>query len=110
VLESTIAMIMTMGFKVLTAGDGITALNTLRRERRIDVLFTDVVMPRGLNGVELARHARMIRPDIKVLLASGFPMSALSAEHGFTDEFAFISKPYRWAELSERLRTVREAI
>jgi hypothetical protein len=44
-----------------------------------------------------------------VLLASGFPMSALSSEHGLTDEFPFISKPYRWAELSDRLRALREA-
>jgi CheY-like chemotaxis protein len=109
VLESTIAMLDTLGFTVLTAGNGPTALNSLRRDHRIDVLFTDVVMPRGMNGIELARKAREIRPDIKVLLASGFPMSALSAEHGLTDEYAFISKPYRWAELSERLRTLQEA-
>ncbi|HKW53007.1 MAG TPA: PAS domain S-box protein [Stellaceae bacterium] len=109
VLESTIGMLITLGFSVLTAGDGPTALNSLRREPRIDVLFTDVVMPRGMNGVELARQARALRPDIKVLLASGFPMSALSSEHGLTDEFAFIGKPYRWAELSDRLRALRAA-
>ena len=109
VLESTITMLDTLGFTVLTAGNGPTALNSLRRDHRIDVLFTDVVMPRGMNGIELARKAREIRPDIKVLLASGFPMSALSAEHGLTDEYAFISKPYRWAELSERLRALQEA-
>jgi PAS domain S-box-containing protein len=109
VLESTITMLAALGFEVLTAGDGPAALNRLRRERRIDILFTDVVMPRGMNGVELARQARALRPGIKVLLASGFPMSALSSEHGLTDEFPFISKPYRWAELSDRLRALREA-
>jgi CheY-like chemotaxis protein len=109
VLESTINMLAALGFEVLTAGDGPAALNRLRRERRIDVLFTDVVMPRGMNGVELAREARAMRPELKVLLASGFPMSALSSEHGLTDEFAFISKPYRWADLSDRLRALREA-
>jgi PAS domain S-box-containing protein len=109
VLESTISMLAALGYKVLTAGDGPAALSSLRREPRIDVLFTDVVMPRGMNGVELARQARTIRPGIKVLLASGFPMSALSSEHGLTEEFAFISKPYRWAELSDRLRALREA-
>ncbi|HEX6841800.1 MAG TPA: PAS domain S-box protein [Stellaceae bacterium] len=109
VLESTIAMLAALGFEVLTAGDGPAALNSLRRERHIDLLFTDVVMPRGMNGVELARQARALRPEIKVLLASGFPMSALSSEHGLTDEFPFISKPYRWAELSDRLRALRPA-
>ena len=109
VLESTITTLAALGFEVLTAGDGPAALNRLRRERRIDILFTDVVMPRGMNGVELARQACALRPGIKVLLASGFPMSALSSEHGLTEEFAFISKPYRWAELSDRLRALREA-
>jgi len=109
VLDSTITMLAALGFEVLTAGDGPAALNRLRRERRIDLLFTDVVMPRGMNGVELAREARALRPEIKVLLASGYPMSALSSEQGLTDEFAFISKPYRWADLSDRLRALRDA-
>ena len=109
VLDSTITMLAALGFEVLTAGDGPAALNRLRRERRIDLLFTDVVMPRGMNGVELAREARALRPEIKVLLASGYPMSALSSEQGLTDEFAFISKPYRRADLSDRLRALRDA-
>ena len=74
------------------------------------MLFTDVVMPKGLSGVDLARRARELRPTLKVLLASGYPMSALSGEHGLTDEFAFLSKPYRWTELSERLRGLEGSV
>ncbi len=109
VREAAISMLSMLGFEVMTADDGPSALDSLRRERPIDILFTDISMPHGMNGVELARQAREIHPGIKVLLASGYPMSLLSAEHGLTSDFAFISKPYRWSELSERLRPMLPA-
>jgi len=59
-----------MGYDVLTAGDGPAALAVLRREAEIDILFSDIVMPRGMNGVELARTALRLRPQLRVLLAS----------------------------------------
>ncbi|HEV8032691.1 MAG TPA: response regulator, partial [Stellaceae bacterium] len=71
----------------------------------IDVLFTDIVMPRGMNGVELAREARRLRPKVRVLLASGYPASVLAADHG---EFGFLGKPYRRAELADKLRALQE--
>jgi len=103
VMESAISMVQSLGYLTLTASDGVAALEILRAEPEIDVLFTDIVMPKGMSGVDLARQARAFRPTLKVLLASGYPMSALSDQHGLTDEFAFLSKPYRWSELSERL-------
>jgi PAS domain S-box-containing protein len=96
-----------LGYDVITASDGPSALSVLRRGDPIDVLFTDVVMPKGMNGVELARRARELRTGLPVLLASGYPVSALSAEHGLTSDFAFLAKPYRWTELSEKLRAIR---
>jgi PAS domain S-box-containing protein len=110
VMEAALSMLQSLGYDVMTAPDGPTALTTLRREQGIDVLFTDVVMPNGVSGVELARQARRLRPEIKVLLVSGYPTAVLSAEHGLTGEFAFLSKPYRWAELAERLRGARRAL
>ena len=65
-------------------------------------------MPGGMNGVELARQARRMRPDLKLLLASGYPMSALK-DGGLSDDVSFISKPYRWTELDEKLRALRTA-
>jgi PAS domain S-box-containing protein len=109
VMTSAVAMLKSLGYDVLTAADATAALETLDRESGIDILFTDVVMPKGLSGVDLARRARAQRADLKILLASGYPMSALSAQHGLGDDFAFLSKPYRWAELSERLRGLRPA-
>jgi PAS domain S-box-containing protein len=98
-----------LGYDVITASDGPSALSVLRRGDPIDVLFTDVVMPKGMNGVELAKKARELRIGLPVLLASGYPVSALSAEHGLTSDFAFLPKPYRWTDLSDKLRAIRAA-
>ena len=104
VLETAVATLRSLGYEVLTAADGESALAVLRRGQTIDVLFSDVVMPKGMNGVELARRASAIRPQLRIVLASGYPMSALSAEHGLDSQFAFLSKPYRWSELQDKLR------
>ena len=108
VLDAAVATLHSLGYEVLTAGDGPSALETLRRESQVDVLFSDVVMPKGMSGVELARQARRIRPEIKVLLASGYPVAALSSGHNEVTEFSFLSKPYRWTELQDKLRSVAQ--
>jgi len=104
VLQSTVEMVRGLGYEVLTAGDAIDALAMLQREASIDVLFSDIVMPRGMNGVELAREARKLRPELRVLLSSGYANAVLAAEHGLTPDFSFIGKPYRWPDLAEKLR------
>jgi PAS domain S-box-containing protein len=109
VLQVAIETLHALGYDVLTAGDGVAALQMLTRDQHIDVLFSDIVMPRGMSGVELAHRARRIRPGLKVLLASGYPMTTLSAEHGLDSAFSFVSKPYRWTELQERLRQLQTA-
>jgi CheY-like chemotaxis protein len=97
-----------LGYEVLTALDGRSALSALRRDPEIDVLFTDIVMPRGMDGAELARTAARLRPHLRILLASGYPKSALSSEHGIRadGDFPFLSKPYRRSELAEKLRKI----
>ena len=104
VLDAAVDMLRSFGYSVVTAPDALGALDVLRRGQHVDVLFTDIVMPRGVNGVELARAATKLRPDLKVVLASGYPVAALSAEYGLSEEFAFIAKPYRWSEVLDRLR------
>src|SRR5436305_1154965 len=109
VLDVTVEMLRTLGWEVLTAPDAPSGLSVLRRDADIDVLFSDIVMPRGMNGVELAREARRLRPELRVLLASGYPASALSAGNGAgeEDEFPFLSKPYRASELARKLRAMQ---
>jgi PAS domain S-box-containing protein len=106
VLDVATDIFETLGYDVLTADNAIAALDVLKSDVEIDVLFSDVVMPHGMNGVELARETRQLRPGIKILLASGYPMSALPSE-GLPDDTSFISKPYRWTELSDKLRGLR---
>ncbi|HEX3536046.1 MAG TPA: PAS domain S-box protein [Stellaceae bacterium] len=110
VLDVTVATLSHYGYEVLTARDGPSALDVLRRDDRIDILFSDIVMPNGMNGVELARRAVQLRPQIGVLLASGYPAAALSTEQGGAGEidFSFIGKPYRSADLLEKLQQVQE--
>jgi hypothetical protein len=86
-----------LGYEVLTALDGRSALPAPPRDPEIDVLFT-----------ELARTAARLRPHLRILLASGYPKSALSSEHGIRadGDFPFLSKPYRRSELAKKLRKI----
>jgi PAS domain S-box-containing protein len=95
-----------LGYDVVTANDASEAIKVLEGNSAIDVLFSDVIMPNGMNGVELSRKAREMRSDLKILLASGYPMSALPSG-GLGTGISFISKPYRWTELAEKLRVLR---
>ena len=66
------AQLHSLGFSVVEAEDAIAALKILNGSQPIDLLFTDVVMPGGMTGLELGRQAQMIRRGLKVLYTSGF--------------------------------------
>jgi len=72
VRQPTIKRVKLIGYLVLEASDGPTALEILKRGDAVDLVFTDLIMPGGLSGREIARRARALRPDVKVLLASGY--------------------------------------
>jgi CheY-like chemotaxis protein len=72
-------------------------------EEKFDLLFSDVVMPQGINGIELARQAKRLRNGIKIVLTSGNAADVL-ARHGAEDEFPIIGKPFRRAELAQYLK------
>jgi CheY-like chemotaxis protein len=79
----------------------------LKNGHEFELLFSDVVMPKGMNGVELAREAKRLSKDIKVLLTSGYAGAVLE-RHQSTAEFPIIDKPYRLPELARRLRSILE--
>ncbi|MEE1610234.1 hybrid sensor histidine kinase/response regulator [Microvirga sp. CF3016] len=106
VLEVASDIFDSLGYDVVTATDANEALKVLDGNPSIDVLFSDVIMPNGMNGVELSRRASEMRPNLKILLASGYPMSALPSD-GLSAGVSFISKPYRWTELADKLRLLR---
>lgn len=103
VLETACEQLRDLGYEIVTAGGAAAALDILCTSDRIDVLFSDVVMQGGLNGMQLASEARRIRPDLKVLLTSGYtanaaPMHALSAP--------LLTKPYDRTQLASALSAV----
>src|SRR5690606_18092706 len=94
------------GYRVIEAGNGREALVRLAEDDGIDLLFTDVVMPGGLSGPELARQALTLRPGLKVLFTSGYAEGAMDG--GLPGGLAgnLLSKPYRREELARKLREV----
>lgn len=103
VMETAAALFRSIGYDVFTANNGPAALEILQRTKDIAVLFSDVMMP-SMTGIELAIRARELRPGMKILLASGYPLPALKAQHSGIDEFTFMNKPYKLAELARKLR------
>ena len=107
VLDAAWQLFRSIGYEVATASNGVDAMAILERRSDIDILFTDVVMPKGMSGIQLGRLARELRPDLKVVLASGYPLPALREQYGRIDDFAFVVKPYLLAELAKALRAAR---
>jgi CheY-like chemotaxis protein len=96
VRDVSVEILQALGYRTLVARNGKEALEALQRPDRIDLLFTDLVMPGGMSGVVLARRAQAMRPGLRVLLTTGYA----GPEAPATDEFPIISKPFRSAQLS----------
>jgi CheY-like chemotaxis protein len=104
VLEIAIEAIRSFGYNVYPANDANDALRILQQDLSIDVLFTDVIMPPGVNGVELAQNALRLRPSLRILLASGYPRDALETHEVFAQtNMTFIRKPYTLSALNAQL-------
>jgi PAS domain S-box-containing protein len=95
-----------MGYQVLEAANGPEALTILARDDRIDLLFTDLVMPGGLSGREVAGKAKELRPGIKVLLTSGYAEELVQGEELQREQVKVLRKPYRQADLVMALRDI----
>jgi len=106
VLEVVTEMIKELGYRVLTAQNGLEALAILQRGEPIDLLFTDLVMPHGISGAELAQRARQLRPGLKILLGSGYSARMSPAAAAVAADLPILGKPYRQAELAAKLRAV----
>lgn len=97
-----------LGYRVTNAANGPRALDIINRMKDIDLLLTDIVMPGGLNGRQLADEALKVRPDLKVLFTSGYSENAI-VHHGRLDAgVELLSKPYRLQELAAKVRKVLE--
>jgi signal transduction histidine kinase len=107
VREVTAAMLVESGYSVIQAIDGPSGLEALRREgKRVQLVIADFVMP-GMTGRELLRHVRVQRPDLPMLLATGYAdFAALTGDGLPADQI--VRKPFRGAELLARIQMVRE--
>src|SRR5262249_42984129 len=98
------AQLQELGYHVIEAANGEAAMRILQRGEPVDLLFTDVVMPGGMTGYDLARATRRMRPELKVLLTSGFPKTTIKDQHRAGEFNKLLIKPYRKAELAAKIR------
>jgi signal transduction histidine kinase len=93
-----------LGYRVIVARNGPAALAILRTPEEIHLLFTDVVMPGGMFGPELARQSLKLRPHLKILFTSGYSEQPVNSLDGI--ETRILNKPYRRTDLAFMLRSV----
>jgi len=104
VREHLMSQLLVLGYKVVGVGSGPEAIEILTKSQSFDLLFTDIVMPGGMNGRELANTARTMRPEMKVLFTSGYTEEAI-IHHGRLDPgVQLLSKPYRRQQLADKVR------
>jgi signal transduction histidine kinase len=101
VAEGTVALLQHLGHRVLVASSGAHALAVIRAEAALDLVITDHAMP-GMTGIELARHIGRIRPELKVVLATGYADVASGQDPGLPR----LDKPYRLDKLASLLSNV----
>ncbi|MBP2302833.1 response regulator [Azospirillum picis] len=107
ILENGCSMLRGWGHRVVGVSGAGEALVVLRGPEPLDLLFSDIVMPPGMTGAELAREARRLRPGLPVLLASGFAAHAVVADDVALGGYDLIAKPYDPGELRDRLDRLR---
>jgi signal transduction histidine kinase/DNA-binding response OmpR family regulator len=106
VLAMAVETLEGLGYQVTTADTAAAAMKRLKSRKAFDVLFSDVVMPGGVNGVELAHAALKERPGLKVLLTSGYVGDEAAS---WANEFPMIDKPYLGPALAAKIRAVLDA-
>ncbi|SEO96516.1 PAS domain S-box-containing protein [Methylobacterium sp. ap11] len=104
VADTAKVILQDFGYTVLVAHDARQALDLLDESEKVDLLFSDLIMPGGMNGVLLARAARERQPRIRVLLTTGYAEASIERTDAGGSEFEIINKPYRRMELARRVR------
>lgn len=107
-LEIAVAYLVDMGYTALRATDGARALKIVAEQKKIDLMVTDIIMPGGINGVELAQRVRQLAPEIKIVYSSGFPADALAERSGTLVDGPLLHKPYHRTEFGAIIRHAME--
>jgi len=103
--EVPVSILRQEGYDVFEAKDGHEALKQLMNAEPLDLLFTDVVLPGGMNGTDIAHEAIRIQPSIKILFTSGYAENSVVHRGKLVPGMTLLNKPYRRAELLEKIRT-----
>ena len=98
------AQLQSLGYKTIAAADGRAALELIEAGQAFDLLFTDVVIPGGMSGRELADEVARRRPGVKVLYTSGYTDNAIVHHGKLDDGVMLLTKPYRRNQLAEMIR------
>ena len=109
--EPTVRMLVSdvlgeLGYRTLEAADGASGLRVVRSGARIDLLITDVGLPGGMNGRQLADAARETKPDLRVLFITGYADNAAVGSGQLEPGMQVMTKPFAMATLAERVRTM----
>ena len=93
-----------LGYRVVEAADAKTALSILEQHDGVQLLLTDVVLAQGMSGPELVREAKRLLPGLKVLFMSGHVRDMVAFHEQLEQDAQFLAKPFRKAELAQKLR------
>jgi CheY-like chemotaxis protein len=104
-LTAAVELLRNIGYDVVTGSDAVGAIDVPRNRPGIDIVLSDMTMPGGISGIELAHRLRELNPAIKMVLVSGYPLTVLRQQHSDLGDFTFITRPYRLAEFARTLRS-----
>ena len=112
--EPTVRMLVTdiledLGYTAIEAGDSVAGLKVLQSDVRIDLLVTDVGLPGGMNGRQMADAARATRPDLRVLFITGYAENAILGNGQLAPGMAVLTKPFAIETMAARIRSMIEA-
>jgi CheY-like chemotaxis protein len=109
--EPTVRMLMTevledLGYRAIEASDGAAGLRVLESDVRLDLLVTDVGLPGGMNGRQVADAGRVLRPDLKVLFITGYAENAVVSHGHLAPGMQVMTKPFGLDELASRIKEI----
>jgi signal transduction histidine kinase len=104
VRDFVVGQLADLGYDTLNVSNGPEALEILASGEAIDLMFSDIVMPGGMNGRELARQALGLRPELKILLTSGYSEKSVASHDGVPVTLSLLSKPYGRKQLASAIR------
>lgn len=109
VRDTVLNLLSALGYTVVVAASGLDALAILKSGQRFDLLFSDIVLPGGMTGVEIAEQAKTLLPDVEVLFTSGYSDAALMHDGRLDPGVRLLQKPFRRGALARAVRAVLDA-